>query len=194
MIYLASQSPRRSELLQQIGVPFKKLSCQIDETPGKGELPLDYVQRMAVEKAKAGWRCVIAGDLEHYVLLSADTIVVQEQDILGKPETPDDACRMLKRLSGTCHQVVTVVAVINDDRYLTEVSVTGVSFRALSDKMIMDYVASGETVDKAGAYAIQGLGAVFVERIEGSYSGVVGLPLAETSGLLSRFGISCWQS
>ncbi len=193
MIYLASQSPRRAELLRQIGVTFEQLIGEIDETPGPGELPADYVLRMAREKAAAGWQKIVASGLTIRPLLASDTTVVYQDRILGKPENEHDARRMLALLSGNTHQVMTAVAITDGQQFRTELSVTDVVFKELSDQLIEDYIASGEPADKAGAYGIQGYGAVLVAGISGSYSGVVGLPLMETAQLLADFGLPCWQ-
>lgn len=193
MIYLASQSPRRAELLRQIGVTFEQLAGEIDETPGPGELPADYVLRMAREKAAAGWQKIVASGLTIRPLLASDTTVVYQDKILGKPENEQDARRMLTLLSGNTHQVMTAVAITDGQQFRTELSVTDVVFKELSDQLIEDYIASGEPADKAGAYGIQGYGAVLVAGISGSYSGVVGLPLMETAQLLADFGLPCWQ-
>ena len=194
MIYLASRSPRRAELLQQIGVPFRQLDCEIDETPCPDEAPADYVMRMAEEKAAAGWLEVLSTDGVRMPLLAADTTVVCNGCILGKPRNSDDAHHMLAMLSGNSHQVMTAVAITDGPQLQSRLAVTDVFFNQLTDQMIGDYIASGEPTDKAGAYAIQGYGAVLVARIAGSYSGVVGLPLSETVDLLTHFAIPFWQA
>ena len=193
MIYLASQSPRRAELLRQIGVTFEQLVGEIDETPGSGEMPADYVLRMAREKADAGWQKIVASGMKIRPLLASDTTVVYQDKILGKPDNEHDARRILALLSGNTHQVMTAVAITDGQQFRTELSVTDVVFKELSDQLIEDYIASGEPADKAGAYGIQGYGAVLVAGISGSYSGVVGLPLMETAQLLADFGLPCWQ-
>lgn len=194
MIYLASQSPRRAELLQQIGVSFNKLACEIDETPVPGEAPSEYVLRMAREKATAGWQELLTRDSPKMPLLAADTTVVCNSQILGKPQDSNDARRMLGMLSAMTHQVMTAVAVTDGRQLQSELSVTEVVFNDLSDQLIEEYIASGEPVDKAGAYGIQGYGAVLVAGISGSYSGVVGLPLMETARLLSHFNVPFWKT
>ncbi|MBO9483253.1 septum formation inhibitor Maf [Salinisphaera sp. G21_0] len=194
MIYLASQSPRRAELLQQIGVSFHQLACDIDETPFPGEAPAEYVLRMAREKAAAGWQALLTRDSVQMPLLAADTTVVCNDQILGKPQDSNDARRMLVMLSGNAHQVMTAVAVTDGSQLQTELSVTDVVFNDLSDSLIDDYIASGEPTDKAGAYGIQGYGAVLVASLSGSYSGVVGLPLMETARLLTDFNVPFWQA
>ncbi|MRI32262.1 septum formation protein Maf [Endozoicomonas sp. OPT23] len=194
MIYLASQSPRRRELLDQIGVPYTVLSCEIDETPTDGEEPQSYVERMAREKAKAGWLCVACDGLTEHPVLAADTSVILGKKILGKPENSDHACDMLLALSGTCHEVITAVAVYSDRNVEVTVSRTKVRMTTFSKDVAKEYIATGEPADKAGAYGIQGYGAVLVDSIEGSYSGVVGLPLKETAELLKTFGVTPWHA
>lgn len=186
---LASGSPRRRELLAQIGVPFTTVQASIDETPLPEEAPDAYVQRLAAAKASAG----LAKAPSSTVVLGADTAVVCEGQIFGKPVSAEQAAHMLAALSGRTHHVLTAIALCTEAR--TEVCCvsTQVRFRHISHHEIQAYWASGEPVDKAGGYAIQGLGAVFVEAIEGSYSAVVGLPLCETAALLARFGVACWQ-
>ena len=194
MIYLASQSPRRAELLQQIGVSFHRLAGEIDETPVPGEAPADYVLRMAREKATSGWQELLTQDYPKMPLLAADTTVVCNDRILGKPQDSNDARRMLAMLSAKTHQVMTAVAVTDGRQLQSELSVTEVVFNDLSEQLIDDYIASGEPVDKAGAYGIQGYGAVLVASLSGSYSGVVGLPLMETARLLAQFDVPFWQA
>ena len=183
-IYLASGSPRRKELLTLLGVPFELLHAPVTEQRMPGEPPQDYVQRLAVEKARAG----VAVAPRARPVLGADTIVVLGEDILEKPRDGDDAARMLRALSGQRHRVMTAIALAdNAGRQLCRKVVTEVEFRALSEQDIHRYIASGEPMDKAGAYGIQGLGGAFVRAISGSYHAVVGLPLVETSELLCRF-------
>lgn len=189
-LYLASGSPRRRELLTQIGVPFTVVSAPIDESPLPNESAPAYVERLALAKAAAGLASV-AGQA---VVLGADTAVVLDGRILGKPEDREDALAMLADLSGREHQVLTAVA-LSDGLHMQSLCVTStVRFRSISADEAQRYWASGEPADKAGGYAIQGLGAVFVTGLSGSYSAVVGLPLSETAGLLGTFGIACWQS
>lgn len=188
-IYLASQSPRRRELLTQIGIAHRVLSIDIDERSQAGESPFDYVQRLALEKADAGWQHLHAEQLSLAPVLGADTAVVIDNIILGKPADAIAANAMLQRLSGRSHDVLTAVAVQAENGAQVKLSRTRVWFRALGREEIEHYWASGEPRDKAGAYGIQGLAAKFIERIEGSYSGVVGLPLFETAQLLKPFGI-----
>lgn len=191
-LYLASGSPRRRELLAQIGVPFQPLSAAIDETPQPDEAPADYVARLALGKARAGHGC-LPPKSNGAVVLGADTAVVVEGRILGKPQGQAEAMAMLALLSGREHQVLTAVALFDGQRSEVVNVITQVRFRAISAAEAAAYWASGEPADKAGGYGIQGLGAVFVEGLQGSYSAVVGLPLCETAALLGRFGIPCWQ-
>ncbi len=190
-LYLASGSPRRRELLAQIGVPFSTLPSVIDETPLPNEAADAYVQRLAWAKAQAGLAALAAPDAA--VVLGADTSVVLHGRILGKPESRADALAMLAALSGQTHEVLTAVALANSQRCTVRMVSSQVRFRPLSTAEIEAYWASGEPQDKAGSYAIQGLGAVFVADLHGSFSAVVGLPLCETAALLADFGIPCWQ-
>ena len=169
---LASQSPRRSEVLRQAGITFTVRTAAVDESVLEGESPASYVQRLAVAKAYA----IEAADGE--TVLGADTTVVIDGEILGKPADAADARRMLARLSGRRHEVLTGVCVRRGAEATSDCVTTGVVFAALSDAEIDEYVASGEPMDKAGAYAIQGLASKFVERIEGDYFNVMGLPVA----------------
>lgn len=189
-LILASSSPRRQELLTQIGVPFSVQVPAIDETPLVGEAPPAYVQRMAEEKARA----VLAQQAGDVCVLAADTSVIVDGLILGKPADAADAKAMLRRLSGREHQVLSAIAVADQSRLNSHVVSCKVAFRTLTDAEIDAYWLTGEPRDKAGSYAIQGLGAVFVQAIHGSYSAVVGLPLAETAALLGEFAIACWQN
>lgn len=183
MLILASQSPRRAELLRQIGVAFETHPAEIDETPLAGEAPADYVTRMAVEKARA----VHALSPERPVL-GSDTAVILDDRILGKPADRTDGIAMLQALGGRAHQVLTAVA-LDHGRVEHALSDSRVRFRPITAEEAARYWDSGEPADKAGGYGIQGRGAVFVERIEGSYSGIMGLPLFETAQLLGRIGI-----
>ncbi len=190
-LFLASASSRRAELLGQIGVPFQRVSASIDETPREVEDPAAYVERLALEKAQAGLqRLEQAADA---VVLGADTAVVLDGRILGKPQDRADALAMLAALSGREHQVLTAVALCSATRSASVVVASQVRFAPISPAQADAYWASGEPLDKAGSYAIQGLGAVFVAGMSGSYSAVVGLPLCETASLLAEFGIPCWQ-
>ncbi|MBV4550282.1 Maf-like protein [Pseudomonas sp. SWRI102] len=191
-LYLASGSPRRRELLAQIGVPFTAISADIDETPLDQETPSAYVERLARGKAEAG-RHALASGVEGCVL-GADTAVVLQGRILGKPVDQADALSMLLSLSGRDHEVLTAIAVVDGQHCETRVVRSRVCFRLITEQEALAYWASGEPRDKAGGYGIQGLGAVFVAGLEGSYSAVVGLPLCETAELLGHFGIPCWQT
>jgi septum formation protein len=185
MIVLASASPRRRQLLEQIGVRYRLVRVEVDETQHPGEAPEDFVVRVALAKARAGR--VEAGE-GGPPALGADTAVVLEGAVLGKPSSREDGLGMLSRLSGCSHRVLTAVALVGaQEAHL--LSVSTVRFRALSEADRERYWSTGEGVDKAGAYAIQGRAAAFIEHLEGSYSGVVGLPLCETAQLLALFGI-----
>ncbi len=187
-IRLASASPRRSQLLRQIGVAHDVRPVNLDESRLGGELPRDYVLRLAREKALAA---VASGD--GIPVLGADTTVAMGEEIFGKPRDEADGVRMLAALSGRSHEVLTAVALACDGRLETAISETRVTFRTISEAECRSYWASGEPADKAGAYAIQGFGAVFIARLEGSYSGVMGLPLCETATLLDAVGVRRWQ-
>lgn len=215
-LYLASASPRRAELLQQLGVGHRVIRLAVDETALAGESPEAFVQRVALDKARAGW-AQLEHD-QHRPVLGADTVVVVDGQILGKPRDRDHALAMLAQLSGREHRVLSAVAVVGENsiegmapgagmftenmvdeadlgqdkgvvRERQRLSESQVWFRAISDAERAAYWATGEPADKAGAYAIQGLGALFIERLAGSYSGVMGLPLFETGELLTDFGI-----
>ncbi|HXH03274.1 MAG TPA: Maf family protein [Candidatus Competibacteraceae bacterium] len=188
MIYLASASPRRRELLAQINVAFDVLQVEVDETPLPAETPADYVARLALAKARAGWERLETRPPRP--VLGADTAVVIDGRILGKPRDRDDGLAMLALLSGREHQVLSAVALVQGGREALRVQLSRVRFRPLSAAECAAYWASGEPADKAGAYAIQGLAALFVQALEGSYSGVMGLPLYETGELLTEFGIA----
>ncbi len=197
-IYLASQSPRRRELLKQIGVQFDPLllrndprrEVRVDETPLPDEAPVDYVQRVCRAKAEAGWEALQLRKLRTRPVLSADTTVTVNSKIIGKPENNEHALQILRELSGTRHQVLTAVAVAFEGRVELKLSTTDITFAKLEDARIRRYLLTGEAHDKAGAYGIQGAAGAFVERIEGSYTGVMGLPLFETVELLQSFGVS----
>ena len=193
-LLLASGSPRRRELLTQIGVPFTTLSADIDETPLADETPAAYVLRLARGKADAGL-LQLANDPAYPTacVLGADTAVVLDGRILGKPADEAEALEMLAALSNREHEVLTAVAVVHEERCETRTVTSRVRFREIPEDEARRYWASGEPCDKAGGYGIQGLGAVFVENLSGSYSAVVGLPLCETAEILQRFGIPCWQ-
>jgi septum formation protein len=197
MIYLASRSPRRRELLKQIGVAFQVVQLRedprrevdVDETPRKDESAASYVLRIARAKAEVAAHYMHRRSLQRWPVLAADTTVVCDDRIIGKPENHDAAARILETLSGRQHEVITAVAVAFSDRFETATSSSHVWFRPLHPDEVRRYVATGEPLDKAGAYAIQGRGAAFIMRIEGSYSGIMGLPLAETATLLAKFGV-----
>ncbi len=188
-LILASASPRRRELLTQIGVDFVTRPVDLPEILQPGEAPDAFVRRLALEKARAGYA---AGD-GRCPALGSDTAVVVDEYILGKPVDEAEAVAMLLSLSGRRHRVLTGVALVEASRIESRVVTTVVEFARLSEAQCRRYWASGEPRDKAGAYGIQGLGAVFVTRIEGSYSAVVGLPLAETAELLEGFGVPIWN-
>ena len=187
-IILASSSPRRKELLDQIKVTYDVYPVDIDETPLPDERPLDYVQRLAAEKSAA---CKEQFKTEMPVL-AADTAVILGAVIMGKPKDKADAMAMLSQLSGKTHQVYSAVS-LRGREHGQAVSITEVTFRCLTEQEILAYWHSGEPVDKAGSYAIQGRGGVFIESIKGSFSGVVGLPLFETAELLSKQGIELFK-
>jgi septum formation protein len=183
-LYLASSSPRRHELLTQLGVRYAVVEANIDERPRIDESPKAYVRRMALEKAQAG-----AARKQDKPVLAADTSVVLDGRILGKPVDEADGLAMLACLSERTHQVMTAVAMLDQGRVHAALCTTQVTFRTLSTAECAAYWQTGEPADKAGSYAIQGLGAIFISHIEGSYSGVMGLPLYETGCLLSACGI-----
>jgi len=187
MIYLASRSPRRRELLALAGIAHAPIDVEIDESPLPAEDPRAYVDRLAAGKAQAGAAAVRRAGRPAGPVLGADTTVVLEGRILGKPADPADAARMLAALSGRRHWVYTAVAVCHRDRLEAIRSESAVDFTTIDAAEIAAYVAGGEPMDKAGAYAIQGAAQRFVLRVEGSVSGIIGLPLVETIGLLRRF-------
>jgi septum formation protein len=187
LIILASASPRRRELLTQIGVPHRVMVSDLEEAPLPGEAPRDYVMRVALDKA-----CAVHARLarnETLPVLGADTEVVLDDEVLGKPADRAAGLAMLERLSGRSHRVLSAVALVAGNRERVRVNESTVTFRATTPAERERYWASGEPADKAGGYAVQGLGAAFIERIEGSYSGVMGLPLFETAELLREFGV-----
>ena len=206
-IYLASRSPRRRELLQQLGIAFDTLlfrseargDAEVDETPLPGETPLVYVERVARAKAAYGTKLIGLRHLRPQPVLSADTTLEFDGEIIGKPTDPKDAAVILHRLSGKTHRVLTAIAVTTgsagnpnpaENGVNCRVQVSEVRFKSLSDEEITRYVASGEPMDKAGAYGIQGRAGRFVEHLSGSYTGVMGLPLYETGELLARHGFT----
>ena len=187
---LASASPRRSELLRQIGVPFEARAADIKEEQLRGELPDVYVLRLAAAKAETVWAAM--PEVERRPVLAADTAVVLDGHVLGKPLDAAEAAGMLERLSGRTHRVLTAVALRVAAGVETRLSQSEVRFRATTAAERVQYCATGEPFDKAGGYGIQGRAAVFVEELRGSYSGVVGLPLFETAELLTRYGFGFW--
>jgi septum formation protein len=190
-VYLASGSPRRRELLQQIGVAFRTVDATVDEAVLPGEAPQTYVARLAAAKAEAGWER--SRDGAQVPVLAADTAVVLDGNILGKPKDQQDAQAMLGQLSGRTHEVLTAVALRTAQGLSSKVSRNEVTFRRIAVAEARDYWETGEAGDKAGAYAIQGYAAVFIADLRGSYSGVMGLPLYETAELLGHAGVTRWQ-
>jgi septum formation protein len=188
-IYLASRSPRRAELLQQIGIDYLVLPSDVDESLLADESPEDYVLRLASTKARACLTSLDAADLAMLPILAADTTVCVDGVILGKPESDEEARTMLASMSGRWHEVHTGLAVASAHGVETALSTTRVEMAVLSAEDITAYIASGEPRDKAGAYGIQGLAGTFIRRIEGSYTGVMGLPIFETATLLRKAGI-----
>jgi len=195
-IYLCSQSPRRRELLKQIGVNYEMLLLRsdprrnvcVDETPKENEDPVEYVQRICHAKAAAGWDAMLYRNLPPFPVLAADTTVTLDGKIIGKPRDNTHAAEILRTLSGRQHQVLTAVAVSFEERVEMRLSSTTVTFAKLDEERIHRYLLTNEAHDKAGAYGIQGHAGAFVERIDGSYTGVMGLPLSETVELLRMFG------
>lgn len=189
-IYLASASPRRVELLKNLTLPFEqKISNVLETVPGNAE-PAEYAEALALAKARD-----VAGQMRGGIVIGADTIVVYEKEILGKPRDKEDAVRMLRLLSGKIHQVISGVAVINakTGRELVAHEVTKVAFRSLSEEEIRCYADTGEPADKAGGYGIQGIGAILIEKVNGCYSNVVGLPLTLLVKLLKGMGLDIWR-
>jgi len=189
ILILASASPRRQQLLEQLGLTFSVAEQNIDESQHTGETPGLYVQRMAREKADSALR--IHRQRENCVVIGADTIVVLNEVVMGKPRDELDARRMLLQLAGREHRVLSAVTVCSTNHSETSLSISRVQFRAISPLEAASYWQTGEPQGKAGGYAIQGLAAMFVKQLSGSYSGVMGLPLYETARLLDDFGISC---
>lgn len=188
MIYLASSSPRRAELLRQIGVEFEILKCDIDETARPGETVIELVQRLSIAKARCARELLDTQQRERLVL-AADTLIELDGHIIGKPRDRQECGAILTRLSGREHHVHSAVAVVDqDDRFNIMATVNRIRFRQLTNAEIANYCACGEPLDKAGAYAIQGRAAMFIEHLSGSYSAVMGLPLFETAQLLEQAG------
>lgn len=193
-LYLASRSPRRRLLIEQIGLRYRTLDVEVDERPREGEAPEAYVARLALEKAKAGWELVSKDNIP---VLGADTCIVLNGQIIGKVDNREQSTALLKLFSANSHLVLTGIALVGkdpeqkNDAIVQQVRVNNskITFRALSENECSQYWDTGEPVGKAGGYAIQGMAAAFISKIEGSYSGVMGLPLCELSELLSNFGI-----
>jgi septum formation protein len=192
-VYLASGSPRRRELLRQIGVPHAVLEVSVDETPRPDEDPVAYVSRLAVAKAEAGRDLLIRRDSVRPLVLGADTAVVVGGQLFGKPADRAHALAMLRQLSGRTHRVSTAVALAADGGTALRISHSDVTFRALREDECAAYWETGEPRGKAGAYAVQGLAASFITDLRGSYSGVMGLPLFETAEMLDAAGAPRWQ-
>lgn len=192
-IYLASQSPRRKELLMSLGVPFTVLAAEIDEQAQSLESAEDYVMRLAREKARAGLDLLAGRGEAGGLVLGSDTAVVVDRRIMGKPRDYDDFFDMMESLSGRAHDVMTSVALASHQFVDVQVVTSRVVFAEVMPEQIRAYWNTGEPLDKAGGYAIQGLAAVFIKRIEGSYSAIVGLPLRETAELLTNRGIPVWS-
>lgn len=189
-LILASASPRRVDILNQIGVRFSVAPADINESQLINESSAEFVCRLASQKAKTGYDSHIGSQSA----LGADTIVLCDEQIFGKPKDYSDSKRMLSQLSGRAHKVISAVAINNGVESVVLMSETSVIFRIISEQEFLNYWSTGEPVGKAGSYAIQGLGSIFVESIQGSYSGVVGLPIAETCRLLRHFKVPIWQS
>ena len=196
LLYLASKSPRRQALLRQLGIEFETLLLReaigrdrdVVEEARDAEPASHYVERIARTKAQVGWQRMQNRKLAERPVLGADTEVLLDGEVFGKPRGADDAIRMMKRLSGRTHQVMTAVAIRFRDVTEVDLSISKVTLRRLAAAEIERYVATGEPLDKAGGYAVQGRAAGFIARIEGSYTGIVGLPLCETATLLARIG------
>ena len=186
-IYLASSSPRRRQLLEQLGIRYRVVAQAVDETPRREESPLQCVERLALEKARAGWAGLTGGAAP---VLGADTCIVLDGEMLGKPRDRDHGLAILAALAGRSHHVLSAVALVQGECAAVRTSESTVTLRHMSRLEREAYWASGEPKDKAGTYAIQGKGAVFIRRLDGSYSGVMGLPLFETAQLLDEFGIA----
>jgi septum formation protein len=187
MLHLASKSPRRRELLGRLGLPFGIIDLDIPEERAPCEPAEDYVRRVAREKAGAGLLTVMTN--RSAVVLGSDTEVVLDDEVFGKPADAEDAASMLRKLSGRTHQVISAVSLVSQSRELQAVSISDVTFAALTDAQIAGYLAGDEWQGKAGAYAIQGFAETFITRLSGSYTGVMGLPIYETAMLLRQFGL-----
>lgn len=189
-IYLASNSPRRWALLQELGIELERLQSEIDESPKEKESAYDYCLRIALEKNQAAQAVRLAENFANFPILTADTTVSIDNRILGKPKDKADARMMLKLLSGRTHQVFTAVCISFNEQSFSCVQTNDVEFKELSESEIDAYVASGIPLDKAGSYGIQGVGGVFIKHLSGSYTGVMGLPIYETAELLAKCGVS----
>ena len=187
MLYLASQSPRRRELLGRLGLPFGIIDLDVPEHRQPGEPAEDYVRRVAREKAGAGLLKVMGNPSA--LVLGSDTEVVLDDEVFGKPRDAEDAAAMLRKLSGRTHQVISAVSLVSPARELQTVSISDVTFAALTEAQIASYLGGDQWQGKAGAYAIQGFAETFISRLSGSYTGVMGLPIHETSVLLRQFGL-----
>jgi len=188
MLYLASASPRRAELLRQVGIAFEVMPSDLEEQPGSDERPRDYVERVATEKAQWVAARIRSRGLPDRPVLGADTEVILDGDILGKPYDATHGLAMLRRLAGRRHQVLSAIAVVANNSVRHAVCESFVTFGPMTDEAIRDYWESGEPADKAGGYAVQGLAARYIRHIEGSFSGIVGLPLFELEQLLKEIG------
>lgn len=207
-IYLASRSPRRSTLIEQLGIRYKILDVAVDEQPREGEKPADYVKRLAVEKALCGWGKLSDGKIP---VLGADTCIVINDKIIGKVDSREQSTSLMKQMSGSSHEVLTGIALVGSEgvgrervgqeiegnkspvRQEVRINASKITFRSLSEEECEHYWDTGEPEGKAGGYAIQGLAAAFIKKIEGSYSGVMGLPLCELTELMSEFGIQWYD-
>lgn len=187
-VYLASASPRRRELLQQLGIAFEAIPSNLREVRAPGESSADYVARVARDKAEYVAQLITERGLPVYPVLGADTEVVLDGEILGKPRDRTHGLALLRRLAGRTHEVLSAICVVHHETELTALSTSRVTFSRLTESEIAQYWETGEPADKAGAYAIQGRAAAFVTHLEGSYSGVMGLPLHELSGILRKIG------
>lgn len=187
MLYLASQSPRRRELLGRLGLPFGIIDLDVPERRAPGEPAEDYVRRVAREKAGAGLLKVMGNP--DALVMGSDTEVVLDDEVFGKPRDAEDAAAMLRKLSGRTHQVISAVSLVSPSREAQDVSISEVTFAALSEAQIAAYLAGDQWQGKAGAYAIQGFAETFITKLSGSYSGVMGLPVHETAMLLRQFGL-----
>lgn len=187
-IYLASKSSRRLQLLEQIGVKAQIIDPNVPEVANPNESPLAYANRLAITKAQSGW--IHPDRMLNIPVIGADTIVVCDQQMIGKPINKEDGMAILKQLSGRTHQVITAVAIVHENKMKQAVVESKVTFTELTDQEMESYWNTGEPCDKAGAYAIQGKAAMFISNLTGSYSGVVGLPLFETAALMREFNVS----